>query len=91
MFSNLLGYVAAALAAVAFVPQAVKTIRSRDTEAISLWMYVLFTIGQAFWLAYGMALNSWPHYSAECGRARTCDCHSWIKVEIQLKAYENQC
>jgi MtN3 and saliva related transmembrane protein len=57
---NLLGYVAAVLTTVAFVPQAVKTIRSRDTRAISLWMYMTFTTGIALWLVYGVALNSWP-------------------------------
>ena len=54
------GYVAATMTTLAFVPQAVKTIRSRDTRSISLGMYVVFTIGIAFWLAYGIALGSWP-------------------------------
>src|SRR5215469_17249855 len=56
----LLGYVAAVLTTAAFVPQAIKTIRSRDTRAISLWMYVVFTTGVAFWLAYGVVLESLP-------------------------------
>jgi MtN3 and saliva related transmembrane protein len=42
------------------VPQAVKTIRTRDTRSISLGMYVVFTIGIAFWLIYGIALGSMP-------------------------------
>jgi MtN3 and saliva related transmembrane protein len=54
------GYVAATLTTLAFVPQAIKTIRSRDTRSISLGMYVVFTIGLAFWLAYGIFLHSWP-------------------------------
>jgi MtN3 and saliva related transmembrane protein len=54
------GYVAAVLTTLAFVPQALKTIRSRDTHSISLGMYVVFTIGLAFWLAYGIVLQSWP-------------------------------
>ena len=54
------GYVAATLTTLAFVPQAVKTIRSKDTKAISLVMYVVFTVGIAFWLAYGIVLHSWP-------------------------------
>ena len=57
---ELLGYVAAILTTGAFVPQAIKTIRSRDTRAISLWMYVVFTTGVAFWLAYGVVLESLP-------------------------------
>lgn len=54
------GYIAATLTTAAFVPQAIKTIRSKDTRGISLGMYVVFTIGIAFWLVYGIALESWP-------------------------------
>ncbi len=54
------GYVAAAMTTLAFVPQAVKTIRTRDTRSISLGMYVVFTAGIAMWLVYGIALDSMP-------------------------------
>lgn len=54
------GYLAAAMTTLAFVPQAIKTIRTRDTRGISLGMYVVFTIGIAFWLVYGIALGSTP-------------------------------
>ena len=60
MSLDLLGYIAAALTTGAFVPQALKTIRSRNTSAISLEMYVMFTIGISFWFAYGLAMGSWP-------------------------------
>lgn len=55
-----LGAIAATLTTLSFVPQAVKTIRSRDTGGISLWMYIAFTIGVAFWFGYGLMLHSWP-------------------------------
>ena len=55
-----MGYLAATLTTVAFVPQAVKTIRTRDTSGISLWMYVVFTAGIACWFGYGIFLDSWP-------------------------------
>ena len=58
--ANLIGYCAAMLTTGAFVPQAVKTIRSRDTHAISFWMYVVLTIGVAMWFVYGLVLGSWP-------------------------------
>lgn len=60
MSGEWLGYMAAVLTTLSFVPQAIKTIRSRDTSGISLSMYVMFTVGIAFWLAYGIALGSWP-------------------------------
>lgn len=54
------GYVAATLTTLAFLPQALKTLRTRDTRAISLGMYVVFTVGVVFWLVYGFVLESWP-------------------------------
>lgn len=54
------GFVAATLTTLSFVPQAIRTIRTKDTRAISLGMYVMFTVGIAFWLAYGLVLGSWP-------------------------------
>ena len=62
--ANLIGYLAAMLTTSAFVPQAVKTIRSRETHAISFWMYVAFTLGVALWFVYGLALGSWPIIAA---------------------------
>lgn len=55
-----IGFVAATLTTLSFVPQAVRTIRTRETRGISLWMYVMFTAGLACWLAYGFVLMSWP-------------------------------
>ncbi|HZX80110.1 MAG TPA: SemiSWEET transporter [Lysobacter sp.] len=60
MTGEWLGYVGATLTTLSFLPQAVKTIRTRDTRGISLGMYAMFTVGVAFWLGYGFVLGSWP-------------------------------
>lgn len=60
MTGEWVGYVAAVLTTASFVPQAVRTVRTRDTRAISLWMYLLFTAGVACWLGYGFVLGAWP-------------------------------
>ena len=60
MSGEWMGYAAAMLTTVSFLPQAVRTIRTRETHAISLWMYVLFTVGIGFWFGYGLVLDSWP-------------------------------
>ena len=57
---ELLGYVAAFLTSASFIPQAVMTIKTRDTRGISRGMYLMFTVGVVFWLAYGIAITSWP-------------------------------
>jgi MtN3 and saliva related transmembrane protein len=55
-----LGYTGALLTSASFIPQALMTIRSRDTRGISRGMYIIFTAGVAFWLAYGIAIDSMP-------------------------------
>jgi MtN3 and saliva related transmembrane protein len=61
---ELLGFVAATLTTLCWVPQAVHTIRTRDTRAISLWTQGLFALGVLLWLCYGLFLGSWPLISA---------------------------
>jgi MtN3 and saliva related transmembrane protein len=57
---DLIGFVAGALTTAAFVPQVAKSWRTRDLSGVSLRMYSLFTLGVALWLAYGIAVSSWP-------------------------------
>lgn len=57
--AEIIGAVAALLTTAAFVPQAFKVLRTRETEAISLTMYALFTAGVALWLAYGIITVQW--------------------------------
>ena len=54
-----IGMVAALLTTAAFVPQAAKVVRTRDTAAISLTMYALFTAGIALWGVYGVMTWQW--------------------------------
>jgi MtN3 and saliva related transmembrane protein len=53
------GLIAAILTTSAFLPQAIKVVRTRETAAISLAMYALFTTGVALWLAYGLMTEQW--------------------------------
>ncbi len=62
--TGLIGYLAAICTTLAFVPQALKTIKSRDTTGISLSMYVIFTTGVFFWLVYGLLLVNFPLIAA---------------------------
>jgi MtN3 and saliva related transmembrane protein len=57
---DLIGYGAATLTTLAFIPQALKSWLSRDLAGVSLSMYGLFTLGVALWLAYGVIIGSWP-------------------------------
>ncbi|GDX84408.1 hypothetical protein LBMAG43_04500 [Methylococcaceae bacterium] len=57
-FVEILGYVAATLTTASFLPQAILTIRTRDTDGLSLSMYSTFTLGVLCWLIYGIYLKN---------------------------------
>lgn len=51
---ELIGYMAGALTTASFLPQAIMTLKSKDTSSLSLGMYSLFTLGVLCWLIYGI-------------------------------------
>jgi MtN3 and saliva related transmembrane protein len=60
MYTSIIGYLAAFGTTVSFLPQAIKTIQTKDTSGISLYMYALFTLGTLLWLIYGIMSGSLP-------------------------------
>jgi len=54
------GLVAAFFTTTSFLPQAIQTIRTKDTSAISLSMYIMFTFGTLMWFAFGLASGNLP-------------------------------
>jgi MtN3 and saliva related transmembrane protein len=61
---TLIGLAAAFCTTISFLPQALKTIRTRDTSSISLSMYALFTVGTLLWFIYGLWSANLPVYVA---------------------------
>ena len=58
--SDVIGYCAAFLTTISFIPQVVQTFRTKDVRGISLGMYSVFTLGVSLWLVYGILLRAWP-------------------------------
>lgn len=58
--TTVLGFVAAILTTSSFLPQALKTIRTKNTSGISLFMYSLFSLGTLMWLIYGWYSDNLP-------------------------------
>jgi MtN3 and saliva related transmembrane protein len=59
-----LGYIAAVLTTIAFLPQAVKAYRTGSTKDMSLMMWLLLFTGVFCWLAYGILLRAGPVIAA---------------------------
>jgi MtN3 and saliva related transmembrane protein len=55
-----LGAAAGTLTTVAFLPQVLKTWRSRSAHDVSALTFLLFSFGVALWLVYGWWLALWP-------------------------------
>jgi MtN3 and saliva related transmembrane protein len=55
-----IGIAAALLTTLCWIPQALRTLRTRDTRAISLVTQASFTVGIGLWLVYGILLGSMP-------------------------------
>jgi MtN3 and saliva related transmembrane protein len=83
---QLVGFVAGALTTLAYVPQLIRTWRTRSVNDFSLGMLVALSVGIGLWLVYGIAIGSWPiivangvsfvfalvlvTFKLTCGRAR---------------------
>lgn len=59
-FTEIIGFCAAILTTLSFVPQIVLIIRTRRTSGISLLMYSIYVVGIVMWFAYGVMTESLP-------------------------------
>lgn len=58
--ADLLGSAAGFLTTAAFVPQVVKTWKSKSAADLSLGMFLVFALGVLLWLAYGILIGATP-------------------------------
>ena len=54
------GYFAAILTTVAFVPQLIKTLKTKKAEDVSLITLIMFITGVISWIIYGYKISSSP-------------------------------
>ena len=55
-----MGFFAAFCTTISFLPQVIKVYKTRSTKDISLYMFLIFTIGTFCWLIYGIIESSLP-------------------------------
>ncbi len=59
-FITILGLFAATLTTFSFLPQMIKTWRSKSAKDVSYVMLITFNIGIFLWLIYGLYLSALP-------------------------------
>ena len=57
---SIIGYVAGTCTTLAFLPQVIRTWKTRSTDDISLGMFSLMVFGIGLWLFYGVVTEDWP-------------------------------
>ena len=55
---------AGALTTIAFVPQVVKTYKTKSAKGLSLGMFGIFWMGTVSWLTYGILIRDFPVIAA---------------------------
>lgn len=55
-----IGTLAAILTTIAFLPQAMKTIKTKHTKDLSLGLLIIQSTGSFFWTIYGILINDFP-------------------------------
>ena len=58
--ATLIGYFAGFLTTIAFVPQVLKTWKSKSASDLSLGMFLVFSLGVLCWFIYGILLAEVP-------------------------------
>lgn len=57
---NLIGYIAAFLTTVSFLPQVLRVVMTKQTRDISRNMYIMFFLGVLLWFVYGILKSDFP-------------------------------
>lgn len=57
---TVVGYLAAICMVLGYLPQAIYTIRTRDTDGIALPTFLLMFFGSVFFVIQGVMLGNWP-------------------------------
>ncbi len=61
---EIFGYIAAILTTSAFLPQLIKTLKTKKADDVSLITLIMFIIGVLCWIIYGYKISSIPILSA---------------------------
>ena len=59
-FHTIIGLIAGFCTTAAFLPQVIKTWKTKSAKDLSLGMYSIFCTGIVLWLAYGILISDLP-------------------------------
>ncbi len=77
---EILGYAAGAMTAFTFLPQVIKTWKSKSAKDISLNMFLIAFTNEIMWLAYGIMLDNWVIISTNAAMLVMSAIMIWLKI-----------
>jgi len=87
---DIIASIAAFFTMIGYVPQAIKTIKTKDTKGISFWMYFCSIVGVVFWLIFGIMISNLPMIFKNIGVIILGGIVLWIKTANVLKGEEGK-
>lgn len=57
---DIIGYIAGVLGIGSLLPQLIKCWRTKSTEDLSIWRYVVYILSLILWIVYGVMISNGP-------------------------------
>ncbi|NET40438.1 SemiSWEET transporter [Okeania sp. SIO2B3] len=78
-----LGLLAGSLTTISFLPQVIKTWRTRSTKDISLEMFAIFCSGVLIWIIYGILVKDLPVIFTNVATLTLASPILWFKLKYK--------
>ena len=59
-FADIIGFSAGIFTSINIIPQIIHTLKTKQVEDISIWMFLIYDIGLFLWVTYGLIIHSFP-------------------------------
>ena len=59
-WTTILGLIAGTLTTIAFIPQVIKTWKTKSVDDVSLGMFLILCSGIVLWIVYGISIHDIP-------------------------------
>lgn len=80
---TIIGLLAGSLTTIAFLPQVIKTWKTKSTKDISLGMFLTFCTGVLLWIIYGILVKDIPIVIANIATLTLASTILWFKLKYK--------
>ena len=82
-FVTIIGLLAGTLTTISFLPQVIKTWKTKSTKDISLGMFLAFCTGVLLWIIYGILVKDLPLVIANVATLSLASIILWLKIKYK--------